>query len=81
MNDYNEMDDFTKQILKTDFTSRAMNVSEGKYKHSHGRNPEKPSILELTREIGYKNRPFRNRSKITPSFVNPVMKTVAFFKQ
>ena len=81
MNDYNEMDDFTKQILKTDFTSRAMNVSEGKYKHSHGRNPEKPSILELTREIGYKNRPYRNRSKITPSFVNPVMKTVAFFKQ
>ena len=82
MNNFNEMNEFTKQIIKTgDFSSRLMNVSQGKYKHTHGRNPEKPSVLELTREIGYKNKPFRNRSKITPSFMNPAMKTVAFFKQ
>jgi hypothetical protein len=82
MNNYNEMNEFTKQILKKgDFSSRLMNVSQGKYKHPHGRNPEKPSVLELTREIGYKNKPFRNRSKITPSFMNPAMKTVEFFKQ
>jgi hypothetical protein len=82
MNNYNEMNEFTKQILKTgDFSSRLMNVSQGKYKHPHGRNPEKPSVLELTREIGYKNKQFRNRSKITSSFMNPAMKTITFFKQ
>ena len=82
LNNFNEMDEFTKQILKTgDFTSRDANLSLGKNMHFHGKNPEKPSLLELTREIGYKSRPFRNRSRVNPTPVNPAMKTVAFFKQ
>ena len=45
------------------------------------KNPEKPSMLELTREIGYKNKPYRNRSKMNSSSINPILSTVAFFKQ
>ena len=81
-NNYKEMDEFTKDIIKTgDISNRGGYKSQGKSTILHTKNPEKPSILEITRELGYKNKPYRNRSKINSSLVNPVLKTVAFFKQ
>ena len=82
LNKFNEMDEFTKEILKTgDWSNRGGNKSQGKSMYMYKKNPEKPSILEITRELGYKVKPIRNRSKIASSFINPAMKTVAFFKQ
>ena len=79
---YKEMDEFTKEIIRAgDLSNRGGYKSQGKSTILHTKNPEKPSILEITRELGYKNKPYRNRSKINSSQVNPVLRTVAFFKQ
>ena len=80
LNKFNEMDEFAKGILKTGDLSNRGGQSQGKSLYIH-KNPGKPSILEITRELGYKVRPTRNRSKITSSVINPALKTVAFFKQ
>ena len=82
-NKYNEMDKFTKEILKSrDISNRGGFKSQDKNNNFYSsRNPEKPSNLQLTRELGYRNRSIRNRSKITPSLDNPAIRTVAFFKQ
>ena len=82
LNIYTEMDVFTKEILKTgELSNREAYKSQGKNMYMSKKNPEKPSMLELTREIGYKNKPYRNRSKMNSSSINPVLSTVAFFKQ
>ena len=83
LNKFNEMDAFTKEILKTgDWSNRGGYKSQDKSTNIYKRNPEKPSILELTRELGYKAKPIRNRNKNVSSFINNrAMRTVAFFKQ
>ena len=82
LNKYTEMDEFTKEILKTgELSNREGYKSQGKNMYMSRKNPEKPSMLELTREIGYKNKPYRNRSKMNSSSINPILSTVAFFKQ
>ena len=79
---YKEMDEFTKEILKSkDPSNRGEFKSHGKSTFIPSKNPEKPSILEITRELGYNKRPIRNRSKITSSLANPALQTVDFFKQ
>ena len=80
MNQFDEIDKFTKDILKTgDWSNRKFNKSQGM--RIQGKTPEKPSILELRRELGNKNNSIRNRRKVViPSINNPSMRTVEFFK-
>ena len=79
---YNEINEFTKEIMKTwDWTNRKFNKSQSKIMTFQGKSPEKPSILQLGRELGYKNRSIRNRSKvIIPTIINPALRTAEFFK-
>ena len=80
LNQFDEIDKFTKDILKTgDWSNRKFNKSQGM--RIQGKTPEKPSILELRRELGNKNNSIRNRRKVViPSINNPSMRTVEFFK-
>ena len=80
---YNEINQFTKEILKTnDWSNRLASKSEGKNMFIHGKRHEKPTNQELTREMGYiTNKSIRSRSKVGPTLIDPALQTVAFFKQ
>ena len=81
LNNFNEMNQFTKEILKTsDWSTRTANKSEGKYINGYAKPYTKPNIFELNREMGYGNRSIRSRSKAIPNLINPALQTVAFFK-
>ena len=81
LNNLNEMNQFTKEILKTgDWSARTINNSEGKSMHGYAKPYTKPNIFELNREIGYGNKSRRSRSKVIPTLINPALQTVAFFK-
>ena len=81
LNNFNEMNQFTKEILKTsDWSSRIGNKSERKILNGYAKPFAKPNIFELNREIGYGNKSIRSRSKVIPSIINPALQTVAFFK-
>lgn len=81
LNNLNEMNQFTKEILKTgDWSTRTVNKSEGKAIHGYAKPYTKPNIFELNREIGYGNKSIRSRSKVIPTLINPALQTVAFFK-
>ena len=81
LNNFNEMNQFTKEILKTsDWSSRIGNKSERKILNGYAKPYMKPNIFELNREIGYGNKSIRSRSKVIPTLINPALQTVAFFK-
>ena len=81
LNNLNEMNQFTKEILKTsDWSTRTGNKSEGKILNGYAKPYTKPNIFELNREMGYGNKSIRSRSKVIPSLINPALQTVAFFK-
>jgi hypothetical protein len=81
LNNLNEMNQFTKEILKTsDWSTRIGNKSEGKTIQGYAKPYTKPNIFQINREIGYGNKSIRSRSKVIPTLINPALQTVAFFK-
>ena len=78
----NEINQFTKEILKTDDWSKKLsmtNKSSNRGYFSQMKNT-KPSNREIFREIEYGNKVLRNRSKGIILPVSPFTETVDFFK-